>query len=126
METAMPHNRRRFSRIQFQTEARLYLPNGEYDIEVADLSLKGALVRPKADFFATMGSNGVLKVRLDDLETVIRMEVTLVHREGRHIGLYFREIDLDSITHLRRLVELNSGDEAVLQRDLTALSHQEN
>ena len=32
-----------------------------------------------------------------------------------------RSIDLDSITHLRRLVELNSGDAAMLERELHTL-----
>jgi len=32
-----------------------------------------------------------------------------------------QHIDLDSISHLRRLVELNLGDEALLERELAAL-----
>ncbi|NQD96622.1 PilZ domain-containing protein, partial [Pseudomonas sp. CrR25] len=32
----------------------------------------------------------------------------------------------DSISHLRRLVELNLGDEALLERELTALGEEEN
>jgi hypothetical protein len=35
--------------------------------------------------------------------------------------LLCESIDLDSITHLRRLVELNAGDPALLERELTAL-----
>jgi len=39
------------------------------------------------------------------------------------LGLSCREIDLDSITHLRRLVALNLGDEALLDRELGLLAH---
>ena len=31
-------------------------------------------------------------------------------------------IELDSIVHLKRLVELNLGDESLLERELTELS----
>lgn len=122
----MPHNRRRFSRIHFQTDACLYISHGEFAVDIIDLSLKGALVRPHTAFFATMGSHGILKMHLAGTEALIRMETTLVHCQAGNIGLYCREIDLDSITHLRRLVELNAGDEAILQRDLAALSRPEN
>lgn len=118
----MTRNRRQFSRIRFQTDARLYLPDGEYSVEVVDLSLRGALVQLPAHTFAAIGSHGTLKIRLDEMGTMIRMETTIVHHQGDTFGLYCREIDLDSITHLRRLVELNLGDEALLNRELNLLA----
>lgn len=117
----MTENRRQFSRIQFQTEARLALPSGESSVKVLDLSLNGALVRSAQVLSCPMGSQGMLIVRLDDVATVIRMQVTLAHQEGKDLGLVCREIDLDSITHLRRLVELNLGDEKLLERELSHL-----
>lgn len=121
----MTQDRRHFTRIHFQSAARLVLPGGEHDAEVVDLSLKGALLRPAAGLFVAVGSNGSLEIPLDDAGAAIRMEVTVVHREGNYIGLACREIDLDSISHLRRLVELNIGDAAVLERELTALAKAE-
>lgn len=117
----MNSNRRQFSRIQFQTEARLSLPEGESGVEVLDLSLKGALVRSERPLVTTLGSNGTLVVRLDEMGTIIHMEVTVSHQNGNDFGLSCREIDLDSITHLRRLVELNLGDETLLERELSKL-----
>ena len=49
------------------------------------------------------------------------MEARVVHVEGRYAGLRCLAIDLDSVTHLRRLVELNLGDPALLERELSAL-----
>ncbi len=118
----MTRNRRQFSRIRFQTDARLYLPHAEYEVAVVDLSLRGALVQLPADAYATVGSNCTLKLKLDETGTTIRMEATIVHRQGNLTGLYCREIDLDSVTHLRRLVELNVGDETILERELHRLS----
>ena len=118
----MTQNRRQFSRIQFRTDARLYLPTAEYDVEIIDLSLRGALVQLPPQAFATVGSNCTLKIRLDEMGTTIRMDATIVHRQSGYFGLYCREIDLDSVTHLRRLVELNIGDESILNRELSLLS----
>ena len=118
----MSRTRRQFSRIHFQTDASLFLPGGEFPVEVLDLSLKGALIKPKAAQFVAMGTHCTLKIHLDTTGTYIRMEATVVHHQGEDYGLACREIDLDSVTHLRRLVALNLGDAALLERELTLLA----
>lgn len=118
----MTSNRRQFSRIRFESEARLFLPTGEYPVEVLDLSLKGALIRPTGQVFANLGSKCTLRIRLDESGATIRMECTLVHSQSGLWGLACREIDLDSITHLRRLVALNLGDETLLEREFGLLT----
>jgi hypothetical protein len=37
--------------------------------------------------------------------------------------MHCTKIDLESITNLRRLVELNLGDEAALNREISAMVH---
>ncbi len=56
-------------------------------------------------------------------ETVIRMEVSVSHIENGHVGCRCKHIDLDSVSHLRRPVELNIGDTDILNRELSELSH---
>jgi hypothetical protein len=114
----MTQNRRQYSRIPFQSEARLFLPDGDHPVDVIDLSLRGALVRMSSPVFVKVGSDCTLKIRLDEAETTIRMDSTIVHHQGNDYGLACREIDLDSVTHLRRLVALNLGDESLLNREL--------
>jgi len=121
----MTANRRQFSRILFRSEARLAVAGTEVPVQLADLSLKGALIHPGADLFVEIGSPCVLTIRLGEPAATIRLEATVVHREGGHLGLACREIDLDSMTHLRRLVELNLGDEQLLNRELSALTSSE-
>ena len=48
-----------------------------------------------------------------------------MHIEDDHTGYRCEHIDLDSISHLRRLVELNLGDPDILDRELSELSHVE-
>jgi len=114
----MTENRRQFSRIHFATEARLFLHGAEYPAEILDLSLKGALIRPAQALPDSTGAHAILQIRLDQLGSSIRMEGSISHHEATHYGFTCREIDLDSITHLRRLVELNLGDESLLEREL--------
>lgn len=118
----MERNRRQFSRIPFQCDASLFLPDGEYVVEVLDLSLRGALIHPNANMYVTVGTNCTLKIRLDNVGTSIRMEATIVHHLANYYGLACREMDIDSVTHLRRLVALNLGDEALAEREFSLLS----
>jgi len=117
----MAEDRRVFSRIPFQIDAHLFLPDGDHAVEVLDLSLKGALIHPKVPMFVTVGTNGTLKIRLDGQTASIRMEATVVHHLADYYGLVCREIDLDSLTHLRHLIKLNLGDEALADREFALL-----
>lgn len=113
--------RRRFSRIAFHRPAELEVRAERASCEVLDVSLKGALVETPVRFSAPVGAACTLTIRLDAGEARIRMDCEIVHREGSQVGVRCREIDLDSIAHLRRLVELNVGDEDLLHRELSAL-----
>lgn len=118
----MTQNRRKFSRVPFETDAHLFLPDGEHTVQVLDLSLKGALIRPKEPIYITVGATGTLKVPLAGGGNSIRMEIAVVHHLLNHYGLACRDIDLDSVTHLRRLVALNLGDETLADREFAALA----
>jgi hypothetical protein len=113
--------RRRLSRVTFHHGARLSIAGTEYACEVLDLSLKGALLRPGSTAAFAPGTPCELELVLDDGEHQVRMEGLVAHCERTLIGLACRSIDLDSVTVLRRLIELNLGDAALLERDLHAL-----
>lgn len=117
----MSRDRRKHSRIAFHAPATLVFPDRTLDTVVLDLSLKGALVRLPAGLTAAEQSGCKLNVRLSETHAEITMEARVTHVEGRYAGLICLSIDLDSVTHLRRLVELNLGDPALLERELSAL-----
>lgn len=114
-------DRRRFSRITFHRPAQLRVEGAEVSCELLDVSLKGALVEAPVGFAAPVGAACTLTVRLDAGEAVIRMDGEVVHHAGIQVGIRSRSMELDSIAHLRRLVELNLGDEELLHRELSAL-----
>lgn len=83
--------------------------------------MKGALLRLPAGSKTESGLPCLLKIRLGDSATSIAMAGEVAHVEGDHLGVICRSIDLESITHLRRLIEMNLGDAALLERDLKTL-----
>jgi hypothetical protein len=112
---------RRFSRITFHRPGELVLASGSAACEVLDVSLKGALLEVPPGVAPAAGDRCTLEIRLDAGEAAIRMAGRVAHREGARVGIRCEEIDLESITHLRRLVELNLGDDELLHRELAAL-----
>ncbi len=117
----MSDDRRRFTRIPFDAATYLQQDDWQLPVQLLDISLRGLLAmqpdgwderRRKQSFIAiielTEGSH-------------IRMEVSLAHAEEGMLGFQCEHIDLDSISHLRRLVALNLGDEELLERELGAL-----
>ena len=125
MTKANSEDRRHHSRITFHTAAHLVVGNRQIPAKVLDLSLKGALVQlPENDtsLEAEVDSPCELNIDLDDAESNrICMKVRIAHAHRGRIGLLCQDIDLDSVTHLRRLVELNLGDPDLLERELSAL-----
>ena len=112
---------RRFSRIPFQAKVVLAQGQKRWETQLIDISLKGALVSRPADWTAPVGAPVNIEVRMEMAEVMIDMSTRVAHVEGDRLGLSCEHIDVDSISHLRRLVELNLGDEAQLQRELGAL-----
>lgn len=118
-----PQERRSFWRAPFHSPARLVDAEGvEFTGQLHDLSLKGALLEMPEDWQGRIGDRYRLHLGLAP-EVTITMQTTVVHLHGRQIGLHCDEIDLDSVTALRRLVELNSDDPELLERELSALVH---
>lgn len=119
----MTDERRKYSRIAFHSPARLVFPDRTLDVLVVDLSLKGALIRlPPAQSIENY-SVCMLHVHLNEgeINDNISMEARVAHCNGEQAGLLCLTIDIDSVTHLRRLVELNLGDTDLLERELSHL-----
>ncbi|MEW8043149.1 MAG: PilZ domain-containing protein [gamma proteobacterium symbiont of Phacoides pectinatus] len=114
--------RRNFNRVLFDTPVTLDSGGRRYESTLIDLSLKDALVRLPEQFSATTGSPVELRIGLNEGQLTITMQTVVAHATGGTLGLKCLNIDIDSITHLRRLIELNLGDPELLKRDLGTLS----
>lgn len=112
--------RRNFWRAVFHSPVRLTTAGRTFSAQLLDISLKGALLETDAAWQGKPGDQCRLSLELAPGAT-IAMDADVMHVEGPHLGLRCRTIDVDSITHLRRLVELNSGDAGLLDREFSSL-----
>lgn len=115
-----PADRRRFKRIAF--DARTELSQGEFTwpVKLVDLSLKGLLIERPEPWLGNPEKDFFVDIHLSE-EIDIEMDVQLTHEDHGQLGFVCRHISLESIERLRRLIELNLGDEAELERELGAL-----
>jgi hypothetical protein len=121
LATVQKQERRRFSRIAFQRSAELVLGANRIEVEVVDISLNGALLKVTGDFTGRRGQPCSLTIRLEPSDDEIHMIGEMAHVEEGRVGVRREEIDLESMAHLRRLVELNLGDPTLLDREFDAL-----
>ena len=116
-------NRRQFTRILFSINATLTVADQDYPVSIHDISLNGALIQTPDHENSLKGQLGELSFLLNDnKETQVIMHIAVVHETPEEMGLQCNAIDIDSITHLRRLVELNLGDDSQLNKELSQLS----
>lgn len=119
----MTNENRLFTRIPFEASVQIISAEDTWDCDLIDISLKGVLVSQPDSWGGALDDPFMIELKLHNSDTIIRMDVSVAHIESNHIGFRCEHIDLDSITHLRRLVELNVGDTEILNRELTALGH---
>ena len=118
----MPHERRHFVRVSFDAPALLTTARGAFSVHVVDVSLKGALLTAPSVAELSIGMPCQLTIPLAETGTHIAMSAEVAHLQEGATGLQCRSIDLDSVTHLRRLIELQLGNPSLIERDLAELT----
>lgn len=114
------NDRRRFSRVNFNTPVEITLADRQWRAELVDISLNGLLVQgtlPK-DWDSQQPLH--VKITLSN-QAMIDMTVQLAHQELDRVGFTCVSIDMDSISHLRRLIELNLATPNAAERELAEL-----
>ena len=122
MKTTDSKEHRHFTRIPFHADVRLHfdLPKETQTVHLLDISLKGALLEAEHPIVNTFkGKICNMVLALNKVGENITMEGKVIHQEGPLIGIECLHIDVDSMTKLRRLVELNMGDDKLLERELS-------
>ncbi|MDD2881799.1 MAG: PilZ domain-containing protein [Rhodoferax sp.] len=121
MSTPAAEGHRLFSRVPFSAQVSLQLADQTLKVDLLDIALKGALVRTPTPMAVALGAPCHLVLPLTDGGESIEMNGKVAHLENRNIGVACDEIDLQSLTRLRRLLELNTGDADLMDRELSHL-----
>ena len=119
----MPSNmeeRRQYSRVVFEAKASISQGERSFITELVDVSLNGLLVKTPAHYHLRSDMPCTVKIVLSE-EVHIAMQVALVHSSDQALGFHCTSIDMDSITHLRRLIETNLEDPNASERVLAEL-----
>jgi len=113
--------RRDFSRIALKRPATLDVGSKRIACELVDVSLCGALVRVPPRTALADGTACTLRVRLDEGAAWLQMAGHVAHGGEGTVGIRSRVADLDTIAHIRRLLEVHLDDEKLLHREIGAL-----
>ncbi|MFD2179831.1 PilZ domain-containing protein [Veronia pacifica] len=114
--------RRKFSRVVYHAKAVVCQDENTWPSSILDLSLKGALLEKPENWEQTDTASFELCFCLHDSDIELFMDVTLVDEDEHHLRFKITHVDIDSASHLKRLIELNVGDHNLLRRELAQLA----
>lgn len=120
MASATDLDRRRYTRVNFNANVSFTQNRNTFESRLVDVSLNGILMDTPKNYELRTDLPAEACIKLGD-DTEIRMSVRLVHSSSDVLGFQCESIDVDSIGHLRRLVELNIGDPQAAERVLGEL-----
>ncbi len=114
--------KRHFSRVVLQSKVELRSDNETWSGQLIDISLKGALVECEHTHIPPVSAQLHIKILFPTLPQGIEFDGTICHVENNQLGIRCDKMDIDSISELRRIIELNLGSEEILNRELHALA----
>jgi len=117
--------RRRFSRVNFTGDCSLTEEiAGKVETSqttLVDISLTGALVHRPDTWHDEPGAMVNLNLTLPGSAITLEINGIICHQQDNLLGIKFLTLSLDSISHLKRLIQLNLGDEDMLHREMSQL-----
>ena len=114
------NERRHYQRIPFIADVRLQHADQQWSCALTDISLKGVLIEAPAGAEVQQQEPYVVELELGE-GAVIQMKALVSHVTDSHWGMRWENIDLEGLTHLRRLLELNMADPDEMHRELAEL-----
>lgn len=112
---------RQYARIPFAAQVVLHVQGQTLKVHLLDIALKGALVQTNTLQPLKLHEKCRLDLPLADDGEGVTMSGAIVHLDHQHVGIACNNMDLTSLTRLRRLIELNTGDVEMMDRELLLL-----
>ncbi|HKZ16378.1 MAG TPA: PilZ domain-containing protein [Geobacteraceae bacterium] len=112
---------RRFSRIKVSEKIIITCNNHTVEADLLDISLKGALVRIEKPVDCQRGNKWSLSLRLSGSDIIMQFIAEVMHVRGDLVGVKFVETDLDTMIHLRNLMEARTMDPDQVRNELNFL-----
>jgi PilZ domain-containing protein len=112
---------RLFHRIRFVVKTDVEMDGKSGEAVLVDISLKGALLTFPQELHPEQGLSCRLKIHLEESDIILIISGNVVHVHENMAGIKFTLIDIDSMIHLRRLLELNTDDPDQVRSELHSL-----
>ncbi len=120
MNTILQTDRRSYNRIPFHAEILMQCGHEEWSCNLLDISLRGMLVEPPENLDIDLDQPCAMALFLGE-DVSIHARVRIIRKNDDTWGLRWLQIDLNSLRHLRRLLELNTNNPNLLTRELSEL-----
>lgn len=111
--------KRKFGRISFGSPIGVVLESESWVGTLHDLSMKGAQIEFVEPPPLETGARCLVRLTLG-ADLILEFQAEAAHVHERVLGVKFILTDVDSFTHLHRLMELNTGGDEQLDRELLA------
>ena len=120
--------RRKFSRVEFQGICSLIFDKAQehhdFEASLIDISLNGALVSITPLVVDLEEELVQLHLKLEGSDVELSLNGFVCHQQEKLLGIQYTKIDIDTVTHLKRLIELNLGDHESMNREFSELIEQ--
>lgn len=117
--------RRKFSRINFQGLCSLIFDKAsehhDFKATLIDISLNGALVSITPLVVDLEEELVQLHLTLEGSDIELLLNGFVCHQQDKLLGIQYTKLDIDTVTHLKRLIELNLGDQDSMNREFSEL-----
>lgn len=106
-------NKRQFERVHFVQRVQVETEDAQsFETLCLDISMRGVLLVLPEDSVWSLEQKLTVHLILSETEQIV-MQGCIAHIDGEVIGYAIDSMDLESMTTLRRLLQLNLGEQAV-------------
>jgi hypothetical protein len=113
--------KRRFSRISFAEKSIVEFGGSFFEVDLLNISLKGALVQFGEGIECRQGDTWKLSFHLGNSDINMEFKAVVAHTGGNLAGVKFVETDLNTMIHLRNLMEARTMDPEKVRSELNFL-----
>lgn len=110
-------NRRRYSRVSYETIAEIQTEKGQVGGTVINLSMNGLCVTTPTNI--PIDTNVQVTVQFKEHETIppIDLRGVVVRSDEESVAIRLVGVELDSFIHLKKIVAYNAGDDDMITNE---------
>lgn len=114
----MSNEKRRFSRVYFDANAKLTVGDDDFSVSrIANLSVGGCLLELTADH--DVGQECLFSIPLSHMGPGVEIFSEIVRRKDGFTSLQFKGISPESLLHLQNIIRYNSDDPERIEDEIS-------